>query len=73
MLGRRANGAPTETGFYKIFDDWILSMTGRRTAAREPDRPQSLMFIRLEYWSVFVAACGLAMLLVRPGARGLFD
>ena len=71
ILGRRANGAPTAEGIARIFDDSILSMAGR-PGARQSARPQSLMFIRLEYWSVFVAACGLAMLLVRPCSRGLF-
>jgi hypothetical protein len=73
LLGRRANGTPTESGIWKIFDDSILSLAGRQAAEQKSARQHSLMFVRVEYWSLFVAASGLAMLLVRPGARGLFD
>ncbi|HZS36111.1 MAG TPA: hypothetical protein VFF06_04765 [Polyangia bacterium] len=71
-LGRRANGTPSETGIWKIFDDWMLSTAGRRPAARESTRPQSLMFIRLEYWSVFTAVAGALILLLRPCAHRFF-
>jgi hypothetical protein len=68
------NGKPSVSGLAQIFDDTLLHMIPRAEFRVENPSPnqQSLAFIRIEYWSVFVALVGVFVLVARPCARRWF-